>query len=406
MTKHILFLVVSFLSFSVVAANENREIPVIQVTSVWDYNRLQKIKSSLNGKTYSKAYLSLKNKADSIMLLKPLSVMDKKTTPASGSKHDYMSIGRYSWPNPSTADGMPYITKDGQVNPELFEYDRYPLGTTVERVVILSMMWYFSDDEKYAEKATEFLRVWFLNENSKMNPNLNYSQVIMGKNGNKGRSIGIIDTYSFVEMLEAVKLLEKSKSFTNDECDKLKRWFKEFLDWLLHSDFGVEESKMQNNHGSAYDIQIIAFSLFSGEKEISERYLKEFYRKRILKQVLKNGEQPLELKRTLGFHYSRENITHYINALLLSKRLNINMIPKGENDLGLISSAIDFLLPYVNDGGISWPFRQISGWDTEIQMFCKDLYRVYHLLHDNEVYIDTFYKHYKKDNKDRFVLLY
>ena len=251
MIKHILFLVVSFLSFSVVAANDNREIPVIQVTSVWDYNRLQKIKSSLNDKTYNKAYLSLKNKADSIMLLKPLSVMDKKASPASGSKHDYMSIGRYSWPNPLTADGMPYITKDGQVNPELFEYDRYPLGTTVERVVILSMMWYFSDDEKYAEKATEFLRVWFLNENSKMNPNLNYSQVILGKNGNKGRSIGIIDTYSFVEMLEAVKLLEKSKIFTNDECDKLKQWFKEFLDWLLHSDFGVEESKMQNNHGSA-----------------------------------------------------------------------------------------------------------------------------------------------------------
>lgn len=406
MTKHILFLIVLFLSFSVVAANDNREIPVIQVTSVWDYNRLQKIKSSLNEKTYSSAYLSLKNKADSIMLLKPLSVMDKKTIPASGDKHDYMSIGRYSWPNPSTADGMPYITKDGQVNPELFEYDRYPLGTTVERVVILSMMWYFSDDEKYAEKATEFLRVWFLNENSKMNPNLNYSQVIKGKNGNKGRSIGIIDTYSFVEMLEAVKLLEKSKSFTNDDCDKLKQWFKKILDWMLHSDFGIEESKMQNNHGSAYDIQIIAFSLFSGEKEISERYLKEFYRKRVFKQVLKNGEQPLELKRTLGFHYSRENITHYINALLLSKRLNINMIPKGENDLGLISSAIDFLLPYVNDGGISWPFKQISGWDTEIQMFCKDLYRVYHLLHDNEVYIDTFYKHYKKDNKDRFVLLY
>lgn len=43
-----------------------------------------------------------------------------------------------------------------------------------------------------------------------MNPNLEYAQMIPGRH-NKGRSFGVIDTYSFIEMLDAVQLLEQSQ---------------------------------------------------------------------------------------------------------------------------------------------------------------------------------------------------
>ena len=48
----------------------------------------------------------------------PFSVMDKKRVPPSGDKHDYLSMGPYWWPDPSKPNGLPYIRRDGEVNPE------------------------------------------------------------------------------------------------------------------------------------------------------------------------------------------------------------------------------------------------------------------------------------------------
>ena len=113
-----------------------------------------------------------------------------------------------------------------------------------DRVVTLSLAWYFTDDEKYAAKAAEFLRAWFLDEDTRMNPNLEYAQMVPGVNGGKGRSYGVLDAYSFVEMLDAVALLEQSDSFTVQDSQRLKAWFSDLLDWMLTSTQGVEESAM------------------------------------------------------------------------------------------------------------------------------------------------------------------
>ena len=51
------------------------------------------------------------------------SVMDKETVPPSGSKHDYMSLSIYTWPDPNTPDGLPYRIVDGVVNPGVEKFD-------------------------------------------------------------------------------------------------------------------------------------------------------------------------------------------------------------------------------------------------------------------------------------------
>lgn len=104
------------------------------------------------------------------------------------------------------------MSRDGESNPELNKLDRNRLGATASRVTTLALAWYFSGEEKYAQKATELIRVWFFDKDTRMNPNLEYAQMIPGHNGGKGRCYGVLDSYSFVEMLDAVKLLEQSKS--------------------------------------------------------------------------------------------------------------------------------------------------------------------------------------------------
>ena len=67
-------------------------------------------------KALAPAVANLRREADKALLQKPVSVMDKAQTPATGDKHDYMSVGPYWWPDPAKPDGLPYIRRDGEVH--------------------------------------------------------------------------------------------------------------------------------------------------------------------------------------------------------------------------------------------------------------------------------------------------
>ena len=57
-----------------------------------------------------KSYNDLIKEADACLALKPETVTDGMLPP-SGDKHDFYAIGKYAWPNPKSADGMPYIRR-------------------------------------------------------------------------------------------------------------------------------------------------------------------------------------------------------------------------------------------------------------------------------------------------------
>src|SRR6202165_907703 len=62
---------------------------------------------------------AIRDAADRAMKAGPFSVMDKGTVPPSGDKHDYMSQAPYFWPDPKKANGLPYVRRDGERNPEI-----------------------------------------------------------------------------------------------------------------------------------------------------------------------------------------------------------------------------------------------------------------------------------------------
>ena len=171
--------------------------PCTQAQSIWDATHLANVKQSIHEPFYATAYQALQAEADKLLDVQPLSVMMKEKVPASGNKHDYMSQARYYWPDPTKPDGLPYVSRDGESNPELNKLDRNRLGATASRVTTLALAWYFSGEEKYAQKATELIRVWFFDKDTRMNPNLEYAQMIPGHNGGKGRCevVGAIEVF-------------------------------------------------------------------------------------------------------------------------------------------------------------------------------------------------------------------
>jgi Alginate lyase len=149
-------------------------------------------------------------KADSVLLKRPISVTEKTLLPPNGTKHDYFALASYEWPNPNTPNGLPYVSRDGQTNPEtLLIKDREYLEEMVDRAMILAIASYFTDDPKYALKAEELLRVWFLDNDTYMNPSLKYGDFERGK-GRLNPS-GIMGAHHLAHLVDAIAMLEVSK---------------------------------------------------------------------------------------------------------------------------------------------------------------------------------------------------
>lgn len=378
----------------------------IHAQSIWDISHLAYVKQSLSQPVYSIAYKQLIEDAETELKEIPLSVTMKEETPASGDKHDYMSQARYYWPDPKQANGKPYISRDGLSNPELEKLDRARLGKMSNSVITLSLAYYFSGEEKYARKATELIRVWFLDKPTRMNPNLNYAQTVPGKYNDQGRCYGIIDSYSFVGMLEAIPLLKQSKAFTSADSQQLKDWFSQFLEWLLTSNQGQEESRQKNNHSVAYDAQIISFALYTGNKSIAEKYIRSFPQKRIYAQIEADGKQLQELRRTLAFGYSLFNLNHMTDVFLMAKEQGINIDKCTSQDGRSFYKAVDFLAEYLGKSITQWPYKQISEWSTKQQEFSEELYRIYTLNPERKDYLKLYRQYTQINWRDRFFLLY
>ncbi len=303
------------------------------------------------------AIAALEVDAKKALEVKPMSVMDKTITPPSGDTHDYMSQAPYWWPDPSKPDGKPYIRKDGVRNPEISTItDRDNLGRLGGAVTTLSLAYAYTGREEYATHAARLLRVWFLDQATRMNPHLTFGQYIPGIN--QGRGIGIIETRSLPEMLDGVMLIAGSPVWTKADEDGLQAWMRAYLTWLVESTHGREESKNGNNHETWYDVQVAALALYTGQVDVARRTL-EGTRARIATQIEPDGRQPRELERTRSWHYSAFNVAAFMDLATLGRHVGIDLWSYRTPDGRSIRQAVDFMVPYAA-GERRWAYDQIT----------------------------------------------
>ena len=320
--------------------------------------------SSNNSDTiYQDTKEELFKQANSFLTKQSTSVMDKTQLPASGNRHDFLELGPYCWPDSRSPNGLPYICEDTRgINPEFYAIPDYQnMLDLIKRTKTLALAYHISLNDSYASKATELLRVWFLNNDTKMNPNMQYSEVIPGLNN--GSRHGIISAHGFTEIIDALGLIENSPSWTRQDQQGMKIWFSDYLDWLMNSNSGIQEGESRNNHGTYYVVQVSAISLFLNKTDITKRILQESMDELIPAQILSDGRQPLELMRQKSLDYSSFNLIGLFKLAKTGDLVGIDLWNfKTSNGAGL-QKALDFLLPYLLNNTTS-PYVQKapSGW--------------------------------------------
>ncbi len=352
-------LIFSLLTLVILQPDAPAQMTTKPSTFLLDANVLQANKAAAkNGDVTMRAALkTLLNQADGLLDKPAHSVMEKSKTPPSGNKHDYLSVGPYWWPDPTKPDGLPYIRKDGQINPERHAIaDEGNLKNLCTNMETLAVAYYFSDDETYARKAAELLRVWFLNADTRMNPNLNFGQAIPGIT--EGRGIGLIDTAGLATLVDAVQLLQRSKAWAETDQLALQGWFRSFLNWMKTSQLGKDEEKAHNNHGTYYDMQTVAFALFLGDKPLAKQMLEQLTKPRIQSQLKPDGSQPDELARTKSWNYSLMNLRGFMALARMGESVGVDLWQYETPDGKSLKKAYQWLLPYAD--GQSWTYQQIE----------------------------------------------
>ena len=300
----------------------------------------------------------LRAEADGLLDLRPASVLDKAAAPASGDKHDYSSMGPYWWPDPAKPDGLPYIRRDGEVNPEARRNsDSTAFSKTCRAIEVLGTAYFVTGEARYAQKAATLARTWFLDPATRMNPNFQHAQAIPGLT--TGRGIGLIEAQHLMRANDGLALLAGAAAWTDADRAAMLAWNAEFYRWLTTSRNGLDEKGWHNNHGSWYDAQTAHLALVVGRAEDARKILTDGLQVRVARQIEPDGRQPHELERTRSLSYSIYNLEALFTCARLAEQVGVDWWRFATPDGRSLGAALRYLAPYA-DPAKPWPKQDLE----------------------------------------------
>ncbi|MDO8183492.1 MAG: alginate lyase family protein [bacterium] len=335
-----------------------------------DLKQLEFARAHIHEKKFQEALKLLTVEAEQYLKIPIQAVTDKILMPLSNDKHDYVSLAKYRWPNPDTKDGLPYIRRDGEVNPEVEKYDVKIFTDFSQAVQALSFAYFYTGKEKFALRAIEWLNTWFINPDTRMNPHFEYAQFIPGEE-HKGH--GIIEGNRLRRLPDSIALL--GFHISNEEMSSIRAWFGQMARWLTTSEKGVYVANMQNNQAVWQAEQVALYSDFSTDSTGEIKEIFERARKLIDDRIDNDGSMPNELMRTRSLHYHFFTLLAFIDLATMAKMHGIDLFNyKSPKNAG-IRTTLEFLIPYITKLEI-WSHEQITPihWPLVVEILRRSAY--------------------------------
>ncbi len=358
---HYLFLSFALMLFTALAFAQDRKPNATPSLLVGQGDQLPRVKAGLaaGNPDLVAALKEIVKDADAALEKPIVNVVDEGAMPPSGDPHDYFSYSTYWWPDPKNPDG-PYIWRDGVTNPDRYTSDVTPLEAMRDAISSLVPAWYFTGDERYAERAVQQLRAWYMDPATRMNPNMRFGQKRRGHDYNSHS--GILEALRMEWVVDCAILLEEFPGWTKKDENDLRRWFGDYAIWMAESFEGREEAMQPNNHGAWYNYQLVLYSLYGKKPELASAALK-LMPARIFGQVFMDGRQPQELIRTNALSYSIYGIRGLTGVARLGRHLDFDLFAFRSTEGRSIRLGIDYLTPFIL-GEKEWPHGQLRPGGT------------------------------------------
>jgi len=274
--------------------------------------------------------------------------------------NDYVSEGPYWWPDPKNPKG-PYIRKDGVRNPDRFMGNRSDLGNMCTAVLALGMGALLANQAGCAEHAGRILSVWFLDPRTRMNPNLEYGQMVRGVNA--GRGTGIIDTVSLIHVAQGMALLEMAGGLNSSVSAGMRRWFADYLKWMTASRKGLSEKSSGNNHATWWTAQAAAYAALVDDAPALAMAWNHYRDYLVPAEIRPDGSCPREEERTDSLGYSSMNLDAFAVVCRLAQAAGVDLwhyqTPQGIS----IEKSFYYLIPYVLRPE-TWKKQQIGAYNA------------------------------------------
>lgn len=319
---------------------------------------VEDLKQKINNGTgdYAQVKYELDACAKEFLTQGPWSITYIPSSRTPGKPNDYYSEAPYWWPNPDGPE-LPYIRKDGDVYPDRFTAHKNTFCLLAHAIISLGSAGYYLDNKEYLDKAVECLKVWFLDEETKMNPHLEYGEAII--NICKGRKGGIIVLTCMNSLIHGLGFVEKS-GYYPEVIEGMKAWMREMLTWLTTSKIGLEESLSRNNHGAWWNTHVATLSAYIGDDEQFAKCV-EFYKHIIVDTQIRNdGLMPHELGRTRSLHYTLYGLDALAMMCELAYQKGIDIWSYESPFGGTLGKAIEVIAEGI-DNVFNWPYQQLVG---------------------------------------------
>ena len=300
--------------------------------------------------------------ADKWLSEKPDTITSHPAPRSPGSVHDFFSEADYFWPNPANPAG-PYKERDGESNPDNFLEHRKVMIRLSQAVPALAAGYLLTRHAAYGKAAAAHLRAWFAAPETRMNPNLEFSQGVR-QSRITGRSYGIIDTLHLVEVARAAPYV---KSFLSAaDWGAVTGWFRQYLVWMQTSEKGRKERDATNNHSLAWSLQAAEFARLAGDEATRDALRERLMTVQLPMQMAADGSFPRETARTKPYGYSifQFDVTSTLAWSLSRPAASGELIRKALPDGRSVCRAAEFLEPFLEDKS-KWPFRHdVQHWEN------------------------------------------
>lgn len=335
-------------------------------------------------------------RGDTALTQDPLTITSFIAERSTGNMHDFYSEGDYWWPNPISPDSA-YIRRDGETNPDNFVAHRHAMIRFSTLVGDLTSAWIITGDKKYAVQALEHIHAWFIDPETRMNPNLQYAQAIKGIA--TGRGIGIIDTIHLLEVVQSLILLEDANLLSEEDLTGTKKWFADYLHWLTNHPYGLDEMNAKNNHGTCWVMQVAQFAKYTGNKELTD-FCRDRYQTILLPgQMDTDGSFPLELNRTKPYGYSLFNLDAMATICHILSDDTHNLWQYTTSDGRNMQKGVAWLFPYIKDKS-AWPFEEdVMYWEQWPVAHPALLFSAYNTPNEEYISVWSALEHYPENDE-------